>query len=159
MVSSSKDISQGGSTTWVAMIAVVAAIAITVLITRPAATASSFTPLSGLTTLKTMAAESVPYGDAIATPAPTLIEFYADWCDTCKVAGPELAKAVELADGVVLRRINIKSYKSPVARQHRIKKVPHLMLCDDRGKVLEQGSGVMKTIRKRHPSAKAKPGK
>lgn len=63
---------------------VVLAVLITLLITRPAATISSFTPLSGLMTLKSMAADAVPYGDAIATPKPTLIEFYADWCTTCQ---------------------------------------------------------------------------
>ncbi|MBT9315127.1 thioredoxin domain-containing protein [Leptothoe spongobia] len=66
------------------IIAVVAAVMVTLLITRPVETASSFTPLSGLMTLKTMAAESMSYGDAIASPQPTFIEFYADWCTTCQ---------------------------------------------------------------------------
>ena len=75
MVSSSKNISRQVSTPLVTlvMVLVTVAIATTLLITRPAATASSFTPLSGLITLKAMAAESVPYGDAIASPTPTLI--------------------------------------------------------------------------------------
>lgn len=66
------------------MVAVVIAMLVTLFITQPAATTSSFTPLSGLMTLKTMAAEAMPYGDAIASPTPTLIEFYADWCTTCQ---------------------------------------------------------------------------
>lgn len=92
MVSTAKKVSKDGSTEVHApriklvgaIIAVVAAVLITLLITRPAATTSSFTPLSGLMALKTMAAESMPYGDAIASPNPTLIEFYADWCTTCQ---------------------------------------------------------------------------
>ena len=92
MFSTAKEVSKDGPTDVPrprmklvgAVVAVVAAVLVTVLITRPAATTSSFTPLSGLMTLKTMAAESMPYGDAIASPQPTLIEFYADWCTTCQ---------------------------------------------------------------------------
>ena len=67
------------------MVVAVVAVVVTLLITRPAAaTTSSFTPLSGLMTLKATAADSVLYGDAIASPNPMLIEFYADWCTTCQ---------------------------------------------------------------------------
>ncbi|MEM7061725.1 MAG: thioredoxin domain-containing protein [Cyanobacteria bacterium P01_B01_bin.77] len=65
-------------------IAVVTAVLVTFLITRPTVTATSFMPLSGLITLKAMANEAVPYESAIASPQPTLIEFYADWCTTCQ---------------------------------------------------------------------------
>lgn len=65
-------------------IAAIAAVLVTFLITRPAVMATSFTPLSGLITLKAMAAEAMPYEVAIASPKPTLIEFYADWCTTCQ---------------------------------------------------------------------------
>ncbi|ESA34853.1 thiol:disulfide interchange protein [Leptolyngbya sp. Heron Island J] len=67
-----------------AVIAVLMAALVTLLITRPAATTTSFTPLSGLMTLKSMAAEAVSYEDAIASSNPILIEFYADWCTTCQ---------------------------------------------------------------------------
>ena len=67
-----------------AVVAIVMAVLVTIGITRPAATTSSFTPLSGLMNLKAMAAESMPYDVAIASPKPTLIEFYADWCTTCQ---------------------------------------------------------------------------
>ena len=60
------------------------AILVTWLITRPAAATTSFTPLSGLMTLKAMAGETMPYDVAIASPEPTFIEFYADWCTTCQ---------------------------------------------------------------------------
>lgn len=60
----------------------------TFFLTRPAETVVSYTPLSGLITLKAMAAKAVPYEDAIAAPKPTLIEFYADWCTTCQAMSP-----------------------------------------------------------------------
>ena len=89
MVSTTKEVSRDSATLtpWMKLVGAlvaVAAVLITFFITRPAATTSSFTPLSGLMTLKTMAAEAMPYGDAIESPNPTLIEFYADWCTTCQ---------------------------------------------------------------------------
>lgn len=85
MASTTKDGATSGSIKLgvVAVVAVVAVL-VTLLITRPAVTATSFTPLSGLMTLKAMAAEAMPYDVAIASPTPTLIEFYADWCTTCQ---------------------------------------------------------------------------
>ncbi|MEM1251481.1 MAG: thioredoxin domain-containing protein [Cyanobacteria bacterium P01_H01_bin.21] len=66
------------------LLAILMAILVTLLITRPAETTTSFTPLSGLMNLKAMAVETMPYDVAIASPAPTFIEFYADWCTTCQ---------------------------------------------------------------------------
>ena len=75
-----------------AVIAVLMAVLVTLLITRPAATTTSFTPLSGLMTLKATAAEAVSYDDAIASPNPILIEFYADWCTTCQGMSSTMAE-------------------------------------------------------------------
>ncbi|MGD1950587.1 MAG: thioredoxin domain-containing protein [Leptolyngbyaceae cyanobacterium] len=66
------------------ILTILMAILVTWLITRPAAATTSFTPLSGLMTLKAMAGETMPYDVAIASPEPTFIEFYADWCTTCQ---------------------------------------------------------------------------
>lgn len=88
MVSTAKQEGDSGLSPWIKLggvgIAIATALLVTLVITRPAATVASFTPLSGLMTLKSMAAEAVPYGDAIASTKPTLIEFYADWCTTCQ---------------------------------------------------------------------------
>lgn len=69
---------------WGSVIALLFAAIATLLLTRPAASVMSMTPISGLMTLKTMAAKSMPYEQAIANQKPTLIEFYADWCTTCQ---------------------------------------------------------------------------
>ncbi|MEO1391092.1 MAG: thioredoxin domain-containing protein [Cyanobacteria bacterium J06634_6] len=69
---------------WGGVIALLFAALATLLLTRPAASVMSMTPISGLVTLKAMAAESIPYEQAIANQKPTLIEFYADWCTTCQ---------------------------------------------------------------------------
>ena len=74
------------------MVAVLMAVLVTLVITRPAATTTSFTPLSGLMTLKAMATEAVSYDDAVASPNPILIEFYADWCTTCQGMSSTMAE-------------------------------------------------------------------
>ncbi|NEP11102.1 MAG: thioredoxin fold domain-containing protein [Symploca sp. SIO2C1] len=40
--------------------------------------------IANLATLKTMARDSVPYQVARTNGKPSLIEFYADWCQTCQ---------------------------------------------------------------------------
>ena len=62
----------------------------TLWLMRPMETMMSFTPLSGLITLKSMATDAIPYEIAIANHKPTLIEFYADWCTTCQAMSPTM---------------------------------------------------------------------
>ncbi|MEM8505242.1 MAG: thioredoxin domain-containing protein [Cyanobacteria bacterium P01_D01_bin.1] len=69
---------------WIALVFTALAIMTTVLVTRPAASIMSMTPLSGLMTLKSMSAKAVPFDIAVTNQKPTLIEFYADWCTTCQ---------------------------------------------------------------------------
>ncbi|MEM9949373.1 MAG: thioredoxin domain-containing protein [Cyanobacteria bacterium P01_D01_bin.36] len=69
---------------WGAIAIILLAIITTFFLTRPAASVMSMTPLSGLMTLKAMAADSVPYETALNSQKPTFIEFYADWCTTCQ---------------------------------------------------------------------------
>ena len=80
---------------WATLIVVLLSVWATILLTRPAALSSSATPLKGLMTLKSLAAESVSYEDAIANPNPTFIEFYADWCGTCQSTAPSIEKLHE----------------------------------------------------------------
>ncbi|MFK8186671.1 MAG: thioredoxin domain-containing protein [Phormidesmis sp.] len=77
---------------WTALVVVLLSVWATILLTRPAATPTSMTPLSGLMTLKSLATEATPYEAAIANTQPTFIEFYADWCTTCQSTAPTVKK-------------------------------------------------------------------
>ena len=87
---------------------VIVAVVATLGLTRPAAAPQSFTPLSGLVALKAMAADAVPYEAAIASPQPTLIEFYADWCTTCQGMSGTIAQLHDqYADQINFVMLNI----------------------------------------------------
>lgn len=56
---------------------------------KPAAAMPS--SLTGLTALRDMAQQSVPYQTALSNGKPTLIEFYADWCTSCQSLAPSVS--------------------------------------------------------------------
>ena len=115
---------------WMVLIVFLLAIWTTLLLTRPAAMPTSMTPLSGLMTLKSMAAEAVPYEAAIASPKPTFIEFYADWCTTCQAFAPTLQSVHQsLGDTVnfVMLNIDEPQWQSQI-KQYQATGVPHLTL-------------------------------
>ena len=59
-------------------------IIVTVVVTPFNFSPAFHSSLTNLATLKALARNSVPYEVAIANNKPSLIEFYADWCQTCQ---------------------------------------------------------------------------
>ncbi|MGF1520738.1 MAG: thioredoxin domain-containing protein [Leptolyngbyaceae cyanobacterium] len=115
---------------WIA-IAIAAALAVIAFwLTRPEPSVGSFSPVSGLMTLKATAQEAVPYEVAMTTPKPVLIEFYADWCTTCQAMAPALqAIHHQMNDQVNFVMVNIDDprWLEPV-QQFKVSGVPHLAL-------------------------------
>ena len=72
----------------------------------------------------------------------TLFEFYADWSPAWKKMAPEVEAKIKSGDDVVLRRINVRSWNSPVVSQHRITAIPHYKLYDPAGKLMKEYSPV-----------------
>lgn len=60
----------------------------------------------------------------------TLFDFTAEWCGPCKKLGPQLEKFVLQTENVYLRVIDIKSFGSPVAKQHKIQGIPAVWIYD-----------------------------
>jgi hypothetical protein len=53
---------------------------------------------------------------------------------------PQLEASVNNVDFVVLRKINITDWKTPVVRQYSIRSIPHCMIFDPKGTLKESSS-------------------
>ena len=71
--------------TWLITIVACLLLSIVTVVISPFNFSPAFhSSLTNLATLKTMARNSLPYEVAIANGKPSLLEFYADWCQTCQ---------------------------------------------------------------------------
>ncbi len=104
----------------------------TVLLTQPDVSAQSAISITGLATLKQMAAHSMPYSTALANSKPTLIEFYANWCTTCQSMAPSLEQLYQdYGNTVNFVMINIDDpqWREPI-QQYHVTGVPQITLLD-----------------------------
>jgi len=77
----------------------------------------------------------------IQSDVPVLADFYAEWCQPCKIQSPVLQELAREENGRV-RVIKINVDKNPlIARRYQIQGVPTLMLFR-KGQVLWRQSGV-----------------
>jgi len=77
----------------------------------------------------------------IQSDVPVLADFYAEWCQPCKIQSPVLQELAREESGRV-RVIKIDVDKNPlIARRYQIQGVPTLMLFR-KGQVLWRQSGV-----------------
>ncbi|MDA0267896.1 MAG: thioredoxin domain-containing protein [Cyanobacteria bacterium] len=100
------------------------------LLTRPTTAIAHLSPLSGLMTLKASVQTAMPYGEAMANPQPTLIEFYADWCTTCQALAPTLDTIHQQfgpALNFVMIDIDAPQWREQI-QQFQVQGVPHLAL-------------------------------
>jgi len=71
----------------------------------------------------------------------TLIDFYAEWCGPCKRLAPYLASLVANNDGLVLHKIDIVDWNSPLARQYQINSIPSVRVYDRKGQLVGKPTG------------------
>ena len=56
----------------------------------------------------------------------TIVDFYADWCGPCRQIAPRLEQLVKAEPDVVLLKIDIVNWGTPVTRQFAIQSVPNV---------------------------------
>ena len=77
----------------------------------------------------------------------TLIDFYADWCPNCRRMNPVLeALAGRSPDRLAIRKVNVISWDSPVARQYSLTALPHLLLYGPQGDLVAEGEAAWKAV-------------
>lgn len=73
---------------------------------------------------------------------PVLIDFYADWCQPCKVLSPIIQKvAKKLGNEVKVIKINVDKNRA-VSTKYQVRSIPTLMLFHN-GKQLWRKAGVL----------------
>ena len=82
------------------------------------------------------------FNDVINSGTLVLVDFYATWCQPCKMMHPILEQVKgELGDRIRIIKIDVDK-QSATANQYRIQSVPTMMLFR-RGEVLWRTSGAM----------------
>ena len=82
------------------------------------------------------------FNDVINSDSLVLVDFYATWCQPCKMMHPVLEQVKgELGDRIRIIKIDVDK-QSATANQYRIQSVPTMMLFR-RGEVLWHTSGAM----------------
>lgn len=68
------------------------------------------------------------FNDIINDKKPVLIDFYADWCQPCKIVAPILKQVKnELGDKVKIIKINVDKNQA-ISAKYGIRNIPTLML-------------------------------
>jgi len=69
----------------------------------------------------------------------TIFDFYAEWCGPCRNIAPYLEKLQEKDRSVVVKKINIDKWNSPVCQQYKIRSVPCFRIYDSSGRLQYEG--------------------
>jgi thioredoxin 1 len=83
--------------------------------------------------------------DLVVPGKITVVDFYADWCGPCKAADPYL-KAFTQDPDVVLRKVDIVSWRTAVTQQWKIRSIPNMRVYDRNGNQIGQPTANLKEV-------------
>ncbi|KAG2545630.1 thioredoxin-like protein HCF164, chloroplastic [Panicum virgatum] len=92
--------------------------------------------------LKDLAANSVPYEEALSNGKPTVVEFYADWCEVCRELAPDIYQVEQqYKDRVNFVMFNVDNTKwEQELDEFGVEGIPHFAFLDKEGN--EEGNVV-----------------
>lgn len=94
-------------------------------------------PVSSLTLLNVMEKESVPLSVALCNGKPTIIDFYADWCENCKSMAPDM-RYIEKNWEDKVNFITVDGTSSnnyDLVSKFKVDGIPHLAFIGNKGDV------------------------
>ena len=69
--------------------------------------------------------------EVLNSPLPVLVDFYADWCNPCKMMAPTVAKLAEAYEGKVkVGKINVDENMT-IAQKDRVASIPNFVIFRD----------------------------
>lgn len=77
----------------------------------------------------------------------TIIDFFADWCGPCKAISPHLESLANSDPDVVLRKIDIVTWDTPVVKQYRISSVPNMRVYDANGRQVGKATSSLSEVK------------
>lgn len=83
--------------------------------------------------------------DLVVPGKITVVDFYADWCGPCKQAAPYLEAFAKDPD-VVLRKVDIVSWRTAVTQQWNIRSIPNMRVYDRNGKEVGKPTANLKEV-------------
>ena len=76
----------------------------------------------------------------------TVVDFYATWCVPCKKMAPILDEIVSAQDDVVLKKVDIGDWGSPIANRYNVSSVPNVRVFTAAGHLVAQPTSEPKKI-------------
>ena len=84
---------------------------------------------------------NMPNFDEVLSRGVVLVDFWAEWCEPCKVQDPILmALAEEMPDEVIIAKLNVDDNKY-ITQQKAVRNIPSMILYN-RGKEVQRWTGL-----------------
>ena len=84
----------------------------------------------------------------------TIVDFYAEWCGPCRQISPQLEQLTKDDPDVVLLKIDIVNWETPITRQFGIESVPNVRVFGRTGAQLGDATSDVSLVTKRVELAK-----
>jgi len=98
--------------------------------------------------------EQVNLGSLMTPGKITIVDFYADWCGPCRRISPQLEQLAKTNPDVVLLKIDIVNWNTPVTRQFGIQSVPNVRVFSRIGTQLGDATSDVGLVKQRVEQAK-----